>query len=267
MKAKTETTPIKRSTPAHSALRTPRPEVITTKLHTSSSTPLAPARSGFPKGLFSYLSSKERLAFLAQCSERRLPRNATIFSQDQRHTTFLIKEGVVRTYYVSPGGREATLAYWSAGNLIGGPYFFDDQRKNIWSAQTVEDSILLAIEGARLQQLAASMPALASFLIDSLSFKLHWVSLLLQAMGTEFIHCRLATLLLHLSELYGEKSADGIVIRYHFTQGDLGAMVGATRQWVSTALGRLQRDGIVRLQKRRLHILDIERLTALTVSS
>jgi len=230
---------------------------------------LVPSREGSAssRDLFLYLSESEKAAFLAQCSERRAPRNTTIFSQGRKHTTFLIKEGLVRTFYVSPSGKEITLAYWSEGEMIGGPYFFDDQRKNIWSAQAAEDSVVLAIDGAQLQQLALRIPALALFLIDSLSFKLHWVSLLLQTLGTEFVHCRLATLLLRLAELYGDPCDDAIVIRYNFTQSDLGAMVGATRQWVSTALGRLQREGIVRLHKRRLYILDLERLTAKTISS
>jgi CRP/FNR family transcriptional regulator, cyclic AMP receptor protein len=217
--------------------------------------------------LFAYLSEAETAAFLAQCSERHVPQHKAIFSQGRKHTTFLIKEGLVRTFYVSPSGKEITLAYWSAGEMIGGPYFFDDQRKNIWSAQATEDSVVLAIDGAQLQLLARRIPALALFLIESLSFKLHWVSLLLQTLGTEFVHCRLAILLLRLAELYGEPSDDAIVIRYNFTQSDLGAMVGATRQWVSTALGRLQREGIVRLYKRRLYILDLDRLNAKTISS
>src|SRR5207237_6457102 len=135
--------------------------------------------------------------FLGHCTELHFPRDSTIFSQGQKHISFLIKDGLVRTFYVSATGKEITLAYWSNGDIIGGPYFFDDARKNIWSAHAVEDSVLLAIDGAKLKELAMRMPSLALFLIDSLSFKLNWVSLVLQALGTEFVHGRLATLLVH----------------------------------------------------------------------
>lgn len=223
---------------------------------------------GFARpSLFACLSNRETATFVAQCTERCVPPNNTIFSQGQKHTTFIIKKGLVRTFYIAPSGKEITLAYWSAGDLIGGPYLFDDQRKNIWSAQAVEASVVLAIDGAELQKLALRLPALASFLIDSLSFKLHWASLLLQALGTEFVHCRVATLLMRLAELYGDPCEQAIVIRYTFTQSDLAAMVGATRQGVSRALGRLQRDGIVRLYKRRLYILKFKELSAQTISS
>jgi CRP-like cAMP-binding protein len=196
-----------------------------------------------------------------------VPADSTVFFQGEMHTTFIIREGLVRTFYVAPSGKEITLAYWSAGDLIGGPYLFDDRRTNIWSARAVAQSVVLAIEGAELEKLARQLPALALFLIDSLSFKLHWASLLLQLLGTEFVHCRVATLLMRLAELYGEPHEQAIVIPYTFTQSDLAAMVGATRQGVSTSLGRLQREGIVQLHKRRLHILNPKELSAQTISS
>jgi CRP-like cAMP-binding protein len=72
---------------------------------------------------------------------------------------------------------------------------------------------------------------------------------------------------MRLAELYGEPHEQAIVIRYLFTQSDLAAMVGATRQGVSTVLGRLQRDGIIRLHKRRIYILKFKELSAQAISS
>src|SRR5687768_2530466 len=184
--------PIKPSAPGPEILKALRlAEAAMQRLHYAGSLRPADQGSASSRDLFAYLSESEKAAFFAQCSERHVPQHQTVFSQGRKHTTFLIKEGLVRTFYVSPSGKEITLAYWSAGEMIGGPYFFDDQRKNIWSAQAAENSVVLAIDGAQLQQLARRMPALAMFLIESLSFKLHWVSLLLQTLGTEFVHCRL----------------------------------------------------------------------------
>jgi CRP-like cAMP-binding protein len=222
----------------------------------------AAQHAGAPERLLARLSEADEATLLSCCTERHFSRDAPIFSQGRRHTTFLIKSGVVRTFYVSASGKEITLAYWSRGDLIGGPYFFDDARANIWSAHAVEESVLLAIDGPSLRDLAERIPALALLLIDALSFKLNWVSLVLQALGTEFVHGRLAMLIVHLSELYGEPCDGAIRIRYEFTQADLAAMVGMTRQWVSTALGQLQHAGIVRVHKRRLYILDPAALKA-----
>ena len=56
---------------------------------------------------------------------------------------------------------------------------------------------------------------------------------------------RLAHLLLHLADLYGVEDAEGVAIGTAFTHADLAHMVGATRQWVTISLRRLQEQGIL----------------------
>jgi CRP-like cAMP-binding protein len=64
-------------------------------------------------------------------------------------------------------------------------------------------------------------------------------------LGTRSITQRLAHLLLHLMELYGVEDPDGVVIAAAFTHADLAHMVGATRQWVTISLKRMQKKRIV----------------------
>jgi len=63
--------------------------------------------------------------------------------------------------------------------------------------------------------------------------------------NTQRLPQRLAHLLLHLMELYGVADPDGTVIAAAFTHADLAHMVGATRQWVTISLKRMQEKQIV----------------------
>jgi CRP-like cAMP-binding protein len=211
--------------------------------------------------LLEQLSDEDRRRFLVHCVELTFRPRDAIFSQNQPTTTiFLILEGLVRTYYLSPAGREITMAFWSTGDLIGGPAFFGERPSHIWSAQAYEPTRALAIPTKALKQLAAELPAVALGVIAALSFKLHWVSLMLQTLGTESVTQRLATLLLRLSETYGEPVHEGIMIRHPFSHADLASMVGASRPWVSTMFGRLQKQGIVAMRRHRIVVLRIEQL-------
>jgi CRP/FNR family transcriptional regulator, cyclic AMP receptor protein len=80
-------------------------------------------------------------------------------------------------------------------------------------------------------------------------------------LGTRSITERLAHLLLHLADLYGVNDADGILIGAAFTHADLAHMVGATRQWVTISLKRLQEKDVVRTHKSRIVVrrLDVLR--------
>jgi CRP-like cAMP-binding protein len=211
--------------------------------------------------LLEQLSAEERQRFLAQCTEIAFRPRDEIFSQNHpTTTTFIILSGLVRTYYLSPVGREVTMAFWSTNDLIGGPAFFGERPRHIWSAQAIEPTRVLAISTTILEGLARELPAVALGIIAALSFKLHWVSLMLQTMATESVTQRLATLLLRLGETYGEPAAEGIVIRYPFSQTDLASMVGASRPWVSTMFGRLQKQGIVAMRQRQIAIIDLAKL-------
>ena len=52
--------------------------------------------------------------------------------------------------------------------------------------------------------------------------------------------------------IYGVKEPQGILIGAAFTHADLAHMVGATRQWVTISLKRLQERGVVICRKSRI---------------
>lgn len=214
-----------------------------------------------PAAPFAALPAEDKARLLASSTRRRFAKGATIFAQGNPHTTtFVVENGLVRTYYTSATGKEVTMAYWSDGDLLGGPNFLTADTNHVWSARAVEDAAIWCIPAEELEALVNSRPLIARFIIDSMTVKLFWVSGLLQGFGTQSVFLRLAHLLLKLAEMYGVPTRNGIAIRYHFTQEDLANLVGATRQWVSTTMRHFQRDGIIYCDKRRLEIHNIELL-------
>jgi CRP-like cAMP-binding protein len=79
-------------------------------------------------------------------------------------------------------------------------------------------------------------------------------------LGTRSITERLAHLLLHLVEIYGVEDRDGVLIGAAFTHADLAHMVGATRQWITISLKRLQDQGVVTCQKSRIVVRRVDAL-------
>lgn len=223
----------------------------------------APASGLWPGqlDLFAELAPEERDAFLSRCKRQHFEAKANLFSQDEPYTkSYLIRSGIVRTYYVSPSGKEITIAYWSDGAMVGGPNVFREQRLHIWSAQAATEVVAEQIRGQDLEALSMRIPRLAHYLIETLSYKLYWVSVLLQTFGTQSVRARVAHLLLQLGERYGEETDTGILIAQQFSHEDLSHMVGATRSWVTLALKQLKSDAIISALGRDTYILDIDRL-------
>lgn len=200
---------------------------------------------GGPPSLMDKLTIREREIVLKQGRRKVLSRGQTIFSQGAKHDgIFLIESGRIRVFYSSPLGREITLAYWHAGNFVGGPEVFDTGIHQ-WSGVASSNCSVVQLPGKELRTLAVEIPNLAIGLIEGLAFKGKCYSALAQMLGTRSITQRLAHLLLHLMELYGVEDPDGVVIAAAFTHADLAHMVGATRQWVTISLKRMQKKRIV----------------------
>lgn len=211
--------------------------------------------------LLETLSAREREIVFKHGRRKVLYRGQTLFNQGSRHDgIYLIETGRIRVFYSAPSGREITLAYWHPGNFVGGPEVFGSGAHQ-WSGVATSNSSVVQFPGKDLRALVVEVPNLAIGLIEGLTFKGKCYSALAQMLGTRSITERLAHLLLHLADLYGVNDADGILIGAAFTHADLAHMVGATRQWVTISLKRLQEKDVVRTHKSRIVVrrLDVLR--------
>jgi len=199
-------------------------------------------------------------------NKRSFRRGETLFLQGDLHDGIVIIEsGLIRSYYTAPSGKEITLAYWLPGNFVGGPEIFDGG-VHVWSAVAAKDSTVTHLPGAGLRDLARAVPDLALEIIDALSFKARCYSSLAQMLGTRSLSQRLAQVLLHLAKTYGfedEARAGGVVIAAAFTHAEISNLIGATRQWVTISLNRMQKDGVLRQKRGLLIIQRVDLLSAL----
>jgi CRP-like cAMP-binding protein len=218
---------------------------------------------GGAPSLFETMTPRERETVLKQGRRKVLYRGQTLFNQGARHEgIYLIETGRIRVFYTAPSGREITLAYWHPGNFVGGPEVFGGGVHQ-WSGVATSNSSVVQLPGKNLRALLVEIPNLAIGLIEGLTFKGKCYSALAQMLGTRSVTERLAHLLLHLVDLYGVREEDGTVISAAFTHADLAHMVGATRQWVTISIKRMQDKGIVESRKSRIAVLRPDLLQAM----
>ena len=208
-----------------------------------------------PPNLLGHLTAKQRAAVLARGRRSVLYRGKALFTQGDRHDgIFLIESGTIKVFYTAPSGREITLAYWYPGNFVGGPEVFGEG-KHVWSGIAVRNSAVVALSGADIRSLVEQMPELSFGIIDGLVFKGKCYSALAQMLGTRSVGERLTLLLRSLCQLYGTVEGNALVIAAAYSQQDFANMVGSTRQWVTVTLNRLEKDGILKVEKRHITVL------------
>ncbi|WP_040484895.1 Crp/Fnr family transcriptional regulator [Lutibaculum baratangense] len=208
------------------------------------------------------LSEPELSALREAGTPRQVCAGAGVFHQGDAHSgIWLIERGVVRTFYVSPAGREITLALWTAGHFVGGPEVFGGGT-HIWSADAQEDCELLYLTGGRIRGLAETMPRFAICLIEGLVAKGKCYSALVQMLGTRSVTERLAHLLLIFADTSGRPEGNRLVIERKLTHDQLANIVGATRQWVTMTLDKFQKRGLISVGRQQIVVENYDLLRA-----
>lgn len=213
--------------------------------------------AGFLSGLNDHDQAKIRKAG----SRRLIKKGEGLFFQGDAHTgIWIVEKGRMRTFYTAPTGRELTLAYWTPGHFVGGPEVFGRGR-HVWSGDALEDCELLFLSGMALRDLVEAIPAVALKIIDGLVAKGNCYSALIQMLGTRSVSERLEQLLVILASTHGRHDGDTILIDRSITYEQVASIVGASRQWVTQSLDKLQKEGVLEISRRQITIFDIDRLS------
>lgn len=214
-----------------------------------------PGGSAVQPSLFAGLSELDLRTVMDAAGSRKLKRKETLFFQGEpTDGPYVVTSGTIRTQYTSPSGREITLAFWSEGNLVGTPLIMGEGR-HMWSGVAATDCEVLCFRGRDLRRLAELIPRFAMSLIEALEFKCVRLSSLAQTLGTRAVEERLSLLLYNLAVLHGSNEPGGIALGPPFTHEVLANMVGCSRQWVTNILQQMKHDGIIRIERRRIVIL------------
>src|SRR5215208_678688 len=171
---------------------------------------------------------------------------------------FILTQGRVRVYKME-GSREFTLEMVVAGTVFGEVSFTTHRLRDAY-AEAIEPSTLLAMERADVERLIQQKPQVGIRMISLLSERLHYYETRMQDVTLKEVPARLASLILFLVESEGIIRPGEIGIPTRYTHGHLGTMIGANREAVTRAFGRLQDEGVIQMRRRFIYVQDVEAL-------
>jgi CRP/FNR family transcriptional regulator, cyclic AMP receptor protein len=188
---------------------------------------------------------------------RSVKRGTVVFLKgDPGNSLFAVVKGTVRIGVTSAEGREAVFNIIEPGELFGEIALLDGRERTA-DAVATSDCELLVIDRREFLPFVQSQPLLAMKLIDLLCARLRWISDHVEQIVLPNLPGRLAKALVRLAERDGSTHAKQ---KLTVTQLELSQMVGMSREsinkqlraWAKRKLVRLERGGIVMLNKNAL---------------
>ncbi len=193
---------------------------------------------------------EEDLKALAQVAQvRRLKKREVLFLEGEPvRALFAVVEGLIKVYKLDPLGRKEVVLH------LEGPYkvlaevaLFLDRPTYPASAEALEESRVLVVPKEAFFALVEARPPLARALIRHLARRQGQLLHLLENLVFREVRQRLAEYLLERLKEEGQ----GFLLP---TNPELAALLGTVPEAVSRNLGRLYRQGLIRLAGRKVTI-------------
>ena len=211
--------------------------------------------------LFADLSEHELRALADRSTSRRVESGEQIFAEgDPCQGFFIVETGEVKIFKTAASGREQVLTIERAGDTVaelpvfdGGPYPA--------SAVAVTDATLLFVSKRDFRTLVLENPEVGLKVLRTVGLRLRRLVGLIEELSFTTVRGRLAMLLVRLVRTEGQPTARGHEVTLPPNQ-DLAAQVGTVRELISRNLGRLQAEGLIRLDGKRMVVPDVEALAS-----
>jgi len=193
-----------------------------------------------------------RVTTLSSCRRGKI----LYMPEDTSEVLFLLKEGRVRLYRISPDGKKLVIATIGPGSIFGEMALIGQGMHNTF-AEAIEACALLVMSRDDVERLLATKPMVALRIFEVLGRRLKDAESRLEEIAFKGIPARLASLLLQLADAQGSDSITGL------THQDLGEQIGTYRETTTQTLNAFKAEGMVDIGRKRITILDRDRLQSI----
>lgn len=209
--------------------------------------------------LFAHADQRALEDIARQLRRRRFKRGETIFHQgDPGDALHIVSSGAVKIVLPSVDGEEAIIATLRSGDFFGELALLDGAPRSA-TAVAVEPSETWTLSRALLLSLLDRDAALRESLLAGLARELRRITGHVEELHFLDLAGRLASRLARLAR-EADPDADEVRLPWPYTQSDLAAMIGGTRQSVNKLLADLVDRGLVVIEKDTLIIPDVAAL-------
>ena len=214
----------------------------------------------------------ERLA--TGCRLRRYARGISIYRVGMSCEEFHVAvKGQVKLYAISPAGQEKVVELAGPGMCFGEASMFSDQLY-ILNAEALTDSIILSVGKAAVVREIEADPRFAMHMLSGISRRMHALVQDVQAYALHSGMERVIGYLLHSLPEEGTyhvtcnrpcNEAMALNVSLPVSKATIASRLSITPEYFSRVLHDLEEAGLIRRDKRNIHIPDTARLASHTL--
>jgi CRP/FNR family transcriptional regulator len=192
-------------------------------------------------------------------TRRRVRRGEPLFrAGDAFDAVYPIRLGFFKTRVTSDDGREQVTGFPMPGDILG----FDAISSAAFQCDAIalEDAEVCVVPFEKLESLSREFNGLQRQLHRVLSREIVRDQGVMMLLGTMRAEQRIATFLLNLSQRFAQRGFSSREFILRMTREEIGNYLGLKLETVSRTFSKLQEDGVIAVEQKRLRIEDPARL-------
>ena len=182
---------------------------------------------------------------------------------DAFKSVYAVRSGAVKTVKITEDGIEQITGFHLPGEIIG----IDGLATNLYSnsAIALETSAVCEIPFSRLEELSAKIPNLQRRFFQVMSKEIAEEQQLITMLSKNSAEERLAALLLSIAARNQNRGLSAKEFHLPMSRSDIGNYLGLTIETVSRIFTRLNKSGVITLDKKHIQINDIDALRSSSI--
>jgi CRP/FNR family transcriptional regulator len=199
--------------------------------------------------LFSSLTDDELDNLINKMLVKQFEKNETIlYEEDTNEFMYIILLGKVKVIRTTEDGKEIILSIHQSGSFFGEMSLIDGKTSPA-SVVATEDSLISIISKTDFFSIIFSQDKITKNLLEILCERLRKSWDTIQLLNFNNAAQRAKMLFLMLSDDYGEKTPEGIILNIKLTHQDISDMTGLTRETVTRVIDKFQKNKEITILK------------------
>ena len=203
-------------------------------------------------------ASLERLA--GGCVSNRYCRGEMVLQMgDPCDGFYIVATGQVKLYALSASGQEKVVEIISLGSTFGEALMFLD-RPSAVNVQALAATLLVSVRRDTVLEELGRDSRFALSMLSGMSQRVHGLVQDLQARALQNAAQRVVGYLLREQE--GDRVEGGVTVSLPVNKATVASLLSLTPEYFSRLLGELEAARLIRVDKRDIHVFDVQRLAA-----
>lgn len=173
---------------------------------------------------------------------------------------FILCKGKIKVYKTNSEGKEQIIYIMSDGDFFGAFNLLKEDEFDM-DAVALEDSEVSLLAKSEFDKIILSNPEITLKVFEKAYERLTKAEALVERLSINNLDSKVAGLLVHLANEFGNETKDGILIKLSISREEMGSYAGIARETMSRKLNYFQERGLIEVKnKKQILIKQIDAL-------